>query len=278
MGWVIKQIKQYQMKENKEGDNLMKKSFIITLLFLAGLISTTAFGGPINFGDNTVFWVGWSSPQISDNNSDEIGVPIFPGKPPTPGFSTGSYELIDGKLKNLTFNYELNGSGFESYIKPGDLFIDVGGEGTWDYVVKVLGIGSEPGNYALYSISLNSAGGTPGYVWSNTAWADSGVPNPGGYNIRDNHPVGINGSVQKSSEQQGVYFAGWALGQGSHTTYFDFGSGLDIGSGIFEFAWTVNCANDVVREQGQGHAPEPTTIILLGAGLFGLAGALRRKK
>jgi hypothetical protein len=255
----------------------MKKSFIITLLFFAALISSPAFGAPINFGDNTIYWAGWSSPQSSDNNTDEIGVPIFPGKPPTPGSSTGSYELIGGKLKNITFNYKLNGSGFESYIKPGDLFIDVGGDGTWEYVVKVLGIGSGPGNYPLYKISLSSAGGTPGYVLSNTAWAASGIPDPGSYNIRDNHPVGIDGSVQKLYEQD-VYFDGWTLGSGSHTTYFDFGSGLDIGSGIFEFAWTISCANDVVREEGQGKIPEPATMILLGSGLAGLAGGLRRRK
>jgi hypothetical protein len=254
----------------------MRNSFIIILVFLAALISIPAFGVPINFGDNTIYWTGWASPQNSDNNTDAIGVPIFPGAPPTPGFSTGSYELIGGKLQNITFNYNLNGSWYESYIKPGDLFIDVGGEGTWDYVVNIFGIVPGSGNYALYSISLNSAGGTSGYVLSDTAWTASGISNPGSFNIRNSHPVAIDETVSKTFIKD-VYFDGWYSGSGSHTTYFDFGtSGLDIGSGIFEFAWTVNCANDVVREQGK--VPEPTTMVLLGVGLVGLAGALLLRK
>jgi hypothetical protein len=274
--WHIPCTIKSRIEINHKGGILMKRLSFILLLFGA-LISTPTFGAPVNFGDNTFYWAGWPSPQGSDNATDEIGVPIFPGTPASPGFSTGSYEIIGGKLKNITFNYKLNGSGFESYIKPADLFIDVGGEGSWDYVVKILGIGSGPGNYALYQISLNSAGGTPGYVLSNTAWAASGVPNPGNYNIRDNHPVGINGSVNKVYEQD-VWFNGWALGSGNHTTYFDFGAGLDIVSGIFEFGWTVNCANDVVREQGEGKIPEPTTMVLLGVGLLGLGAKFRRRK
>ncbi|MGB9629948.1 MAG: PEP-CTERM sorting domain-containing protein [Thermodesulfobacteriota bacterium] len=239
----------------------MKKFFVIPVL-LVFLFSTQVFSVPINFGDNTIYWAGW--PGLgSDNSTDEIGVPIFPNN------SAGSYEIVGGKLDKITFNYNLNGYWYENYIKPGDLFIDIGGDSTWDYVVQILGIGTGAGNYNLYSISLSSAGGTSGYVLSDTAWGISG------FNIRNRHPVGIDGSVSKV-ESQIVYFAGWDYGAGNHSTYFDFGDGLDVGSGIFEFSWTVNCANDVVREQGK--IPEPTTMILIGAGLLGLGAKFRRRK
>lgn len=245
------------------------KKFLIIPILLIFIFSPQVFSGPINFGDNTIYWSGWPSSQSSDNSTDEIGIPIFINN------LAGSYEIVGGKLDKITFNYNLKGYWYENYIKPGDLFIDAGGDGTWDYVVQILGIGTGAGNYDLYSISLSSAGGTSGYVLSDTAWVSSGISNPGNFNIRNSHPVGIDSSVSKVNLQD-VYFAGWDLGSGSHTTYFDFGDGLNVGSSIFEFAWTVNCANDVVREQGK--IPEPTTMILIGAGLLGVGAKFRRRK
>ena len=46
----------------------------------------------------------------------------------------------------------------------------------------------------------------------------------------------------------------------------------------FGLHWTMQCGNDVIEGSDAVQVPEPATIILLGAGLVGLAGGLRRRK
>ena len=249
----------------------MKKLLIVTALVWV-FMSSQALGTPVNFGDSTYYWSGWPSSDSSENSDDQIGTPIFPGTPASPGSGAGSYQIndINGKLERITFNYHLNGVGpnpLEQYFKAGDLFIDKGRNGTWDYLVRVYNQ-TAPENYNVCSVSLSSAGGTAGYILSDTSWTHGG-------DFRNGHPVAT--LTVPGIALQTAYFAGWISGAGDHSTYFDFGTGLDIGYGEFEFAWTTNCANDVIREHGSNPVSEPATMLLLASGLLGLAGIARKK-
>ena len=143
----------------------MRKSILLGALFLL-VVSTQAFGLNIPFGDSTIYWNGYSSPDPSDyggkgldNNRDNIGSPNFTG---------GSATITGGMLTGLVFDYSMDG---DANIKPTDLFIDRGADGTWDFLVRLYdtSLEGDVGNYNLYSINLPlDAGG--GYVYSNTAW------------------------------------------------------------------------------------------------------------
>ena len=61
--------------------------------------------------------------------------------------------MSGGMLTGLAFNYTMDG---DTNIKPTDLFIDKGADGTWDFLVRLYGtsLGGAVGEYNLYAISL----------------------------------------------------------------------------------------------------------------------------
>lgn len=248
----------------------MKKSFVVLALFIV-LISSQAFGITINFGDNSNYWPGWNN-NTSDDSRDMIGIP---------GFNGGTAVVNSGRLTNLSFGQDITSSSVWSALSPGDLFIDTNADKTWDYFVDLTNwnvpnpSNSDPGSgdYPIYSISLVLNDAT-GYIFSGqddkNGWS--------GYYIRDNHPVAYGGTPGQAYGQ--VHFSGWPNNSPQSEYTFDFtglsSGGLALGQ-KFTIGWTVNCANDVVYETINNHAPEPATMILLGSGLVGLAGLGRKK-
>lgn len=256
-------------KEEKKMKNTIVIIGIIIIAVCLGAVS--AHAEIVSFTDNHKYWDGWDN-HTGDDNYDTIGIP---------NFTNGQAIVMNNSLNNLTFNRASGTDPHWSVLSPGDLFIDVGSDKTWDYVVDITSWAIPgPGNpdpdpiagyYNIYSISLG--------LNSTTGYIKSGSDNSGewaGWLIRNNHPVGVK-SCLLTDQVGSAYFSGW--GDGSTTSYWFNFDGLNLGdSGNFTIGWQPNCANDVVYENLRYTAtPEPASVALVGVGLVGLLRLRKRK-
>jgi hypothetical protein len=244
------------------------KRFIPTTIFIALLVfmAVPGFGETILLNvDNTKYWTGWGN-GTQDDKSDTVG---------TPNIILKSVELNSGMITKVTFHVTNTSSPqWWYYIKPADLFVDSDHDGSWDYVVKMIN-----GDYSsisgpaksLYKIELplNKANGyQSGYLMSYFAYGD----------YRENHPIGVTSAFLLSNIPIGSVITSdwpkWTSGLAETDFYFNFGSGLPVGS-WFDIGWTPNCANDAIYESI--YVPEPDSLFFLGAGMILLMGIGRKR-
>lgn len=235
-------------------------ALIALLLFSAGAANATS----VPFGDSHRYWDGFRN-HTGDDARDTIGTPDL----------TGGVATFDaaGRLTDVSISYMGRFSPVSSgnaRVIPGDLFLDAGSDGDWDYVVKLVAGAQTPvASYASLSI-LDVDGLAPAYRMSGSD--DTGYWR--GYGIRDRHPYAWNGGGTSIGIASFGPFSQLASGG---TLTFDLGAGLLVGPSV-TIAFAPSCANDVLIEKVEAPLPEPTAALVFGVGLIVVTRAQWRKR
>lgn len=177
----------------------------------------------------------------------------------------------DYDLEAFLYNYEnknlgmIGGWNFDylNGITTGDIFLDMGQNGTWDYAIK-FDVNDE--DYTIYGID-------EGTITNNGLWTDGGVPRSYATPFlfepdEDKDPTGVL-SYETLSSTQTSYIGD------THYLVSDIDLSSIVGDDdIFSAFYTMSCGNDIMVAQ----VPEPAMLSFLGIGLIALAGFASKKK
>lgn len=273
----------------------MKALKIFALTAMLMLLALPVHAALFTFEDTVIYWPTWTSTETSDNTSDVVGVPNITG---------GSLTTNDsGYLTSVEINWQDGGHDLIRY--PTDIFIDMGSDGDWDYVIKhqptdgyfpANSYGLTPTttganfNNNIYSFEdgefLTTRGANDSYYIQAREGTGTGSDIYwGSFDIRNDHPVYFNAASGIGTVIGSVDTVTGLFNQSSGTvTYADIlysssgGIYLGFGEQDFTIGYAPLCANDAIFSPAAAATPEPGTFLLMGAGFLGLLGFSRRFK
>lgn len=241
-------------------------SRLFKLLIVPFLVLFLYVGGAT--AEDITIWDGIVAPGDSPPAGDGEKGEVEPGMQTNQGWWLESFEL-DGSHLSATGYFDFkNGFGGES---AGDIFVAVGeapeyGTGAdggvlnfgYDYVFD---INWADNSYSVYELYADAELVMPNVPKNNPRSA------PYQFNPKnlDTALSGYDSRLFSIDSTGGLYTA----------------SSFDMGFlGTNQKFWahlTLSCGNDSMMGLGATHTPEPTTMLLLGTGLIGLAGVGRKK-
>ncbi len=273
------------------------KRITLTLIVVTALASSSAQALIVAADGRITDWgitpfSDWGPPAGAfgdggtNNNWSPVDYPGGVGHRPSPGGATGEvfdlealYARLDGNafevllVTSMPLSATISAGGYR--YRLGDLFLDIGDDGTYDLAL----ITQDAGNHGFVAGELRTVGTTMGVIADHSGYG--GYP---GIAALVNPWALSSGTLLVTGTLNSAFYAHYANNT-EPTWIYEWSVPFDAlnlpKNSPLRLHVTVECGNDLIEISGTPEdpppIPEPTTAVLTGSALLALARRVRRK-